>query len=97
MRFPLKAAFLGALATALSAAAPRASAEVNSEARTPAEVYERKTKVCDCLVYVAKDLKARSEASPDAGVATLLLLVDPTASLKDEMSALRDALPAAWA
>jgi hypothetical protein len=95
MRAPLQAAVLGVLAVAFGGAPTRAFSETASEARTPGEVYERKTKVSDCLAYVAKDLRTRYDAAPELGAATLLLVVDPTASLKDEIGALRVGLPEA--
>jgi hypothetical protein len=75
---------------------PLVSAEVASEARTPAEVFERKSRVEECLVYVARDLKARWEADRKQEPAELLLVIDPTTSMADEIKALQAALPKAW-
>jgi hypothetical protein len=86
------------LAFALAGGEPvrEAGAEATSQARNAAEVYERKARVEDCLVYVARDLKTRFDAAPDKGDAMLLLVVDPTTSLKNELAALRGALDEAW-
>ncbi len=73
-----------------------ATAEVSSEARTPAEVYERKPRILECLEYVARDLKARWESDKTQDPAALLLVIDPTTSMKDEIEALRAALKPAW-
>ena len=73
-----------------------AVAEVSSEARTPAEVYERKKNLLTCLSYVVRDLKARSEAAASQGPAELLLVIDPTTTLKDEIDLLRRGLKDAW-
>ena len=73
----------------------RAWGEASSEARTPAEVYERRSNVADCLAYVARDLKARA-GTPATADSVLLLVVDPTTSLADEISALSAALDAAF-
>jgi hypothetical protein len=91
------AAFL-LLAAALVGTVPvrESAAEATSQARNASEVYERKARVEDCLLYVARDLKTRFDAAPDRGDAMLLLLVDPTASLRNEMAALRGALDEAW-
>jgi hypothetical protein len=74
--------------TAVTAPAGEAHADAASEARTPAEVYERKARVLDCLLYVVRDLKARYDAMPQKGDAVLLLLVDPTSSFKNELAQL---------
>ncbi len=60
-------------------------AEVSSEARTPAEVYERRATFADALLYVAGDLAVRAAERDDLGPAHLLLVVDPTPSLGDEL------------
>ena len=67
-----------------------------NEARTAAETYERKSTIRDCLVYVARDLGARAQAARTDDPPCLLLLVDTTASMKNELEALKDALEAAW-
>ena len=67
-----------------------------TEARTPAEIYERKGRIADCLEYVAKDLKARQEADKSQASAQLLLVVDPTSSMKDEIAAMQAGLEAAY-
>jgi len=96
---PLRAA---ALALALlpligpSAAVPTAHAEVSNEARTPAEIYERKNSIHECLEYVAGDLKARWEADTDQAPAVLLLAVDPSTSMRNELVQLRSGLDVAW-
>ena len=89
------------LALALCAAlavspAGTARAEVASEARTPGEIYERKAHVAQCLLYVARDLKARWEKDETQPPAELLLVVDPTTSLKDEIDVLAASLDDAW-
>lgn len=107
MRHPARL-LAGALITALllpllaapwdgGALLPPARAEVSYEARTPAEIFERKSRIVDCLEYVAKDLKARWDADSTQPPAELLLLVDPTTSMKDEIAALQKGLPRAWA
>ncbi|MDA1193905.1 MAG: hypothetical protein O2894_01845 [Planctomycetota bacterium] len=73
-----------------------APAEVTSEARTPAEIYERKQHIADCLCYVARDLKARWEADTTQDPAELVLVIDPTSSLKDEIDVLAASLERAW-
>ncbi|MHC5011626.1 MAG: hypothetical protein ACYTG6_11880, partial [Planctomycetota bacterium] len=72
------------------------TADVSSEARTPAEVYERRGHLADCIVYVAKDLRVRYEADPDRGPAVLMLVVDPTPTLADELKVLGEALAEVW-
>lgn len=69
----------------------------STEARTAAEVYERRGAIADCLVYVAGNLNTRVAADPAITDAQLLLVLDPTASLRDEIEALRGALQDAWA
>jgi hypothetical protein len=98
LRWPLTGAFALLLFTLLppGSALREVAAEVSSEARTPAEVYERKQRVGDCLVYVAKDLKARWEADTARPPAELLLVIDPTTSMADEIAALQAALAEAW-
>ncbi len=76
--------------------APPAAAEVSSEARTAAEVFERKQHVGECVRYVARDLKARWEADKTQEPAELLLVVDPTTSMKDEIEVLQLSLESAW-
>jgi hypothetical protein len=84
---PLAALLLGSVTSA--------GADVSSEARTPGEIYERRASIRDCLVYVAKDLRVRFDAKPADGPACLLLVVDATTGLRDELEVLREALPAA--
>jgi hypothetical protein len=90
----------------LLGAAPRAreagAAPGNVEPRNPADVYERnKRSLKDVLVHVTGDLRVRAaamtggEAGGPQGV--LVLVVDPTPSLREEMEELRLALPAAVA
>ena len=71
-----------------------------NEARTPAETFERKATIKDCLIYVARDLTARYEAaSKDAKTtepAVLMLLVDSTRSMANELAALKDGLEELW-
>ena len=73
-------------------------AEESAEARTPAEIFERKPTIEECVVYVAKDLRTRYLAIPEAKrkPAVLLLAIDPTSSLKNEIEALRKCLQLAW-
>lgn len=59
------------------------------EARNPAEVYERRSRVIDALLYVVSDLKARAAAAPGRGDPVLLLVVDPEPALKNELAELR--------
>jgi hypothetical protein len=84
------------LLLAMLLAPPATHAEVSSEARTPAEIYERKAHLLECLRYVARDLKARWEADRTQPPAELVLVVDPTTSMKDEIRVLRQGLPQAW-
>src|SRR5205814_2263761 len=66
--------------------------------RNPADVYERnKTSMKDVFAHVASDLRARAEQWPKAekdpapgGV--LIVVVDPTTSMKAEMLEMREAL-----
>lgn len=74
-----------------------ARAEATSSARTMAETYERKDALEECLVYVASDLKTRTEADPDAGPALLLLLVDHTTPMISEIETVRRLLEKTWA
>jgi len=73
-----------------------ACAEGSSEARTSAEIYERKQRVAECLVYVARDLKTRWEADETQAPAELVLVIDPTTTMKDEIDAVRAALKDVW-
>lgn len=75
-----------------------AYAELSAEARTPAEIFERKPSIEECVVYVAKDLRTRYLAMPEAKrrPAVLLLVIDPTSSLKNEIEDLRKCLQLAW-
>ncbi len=75
---------------------PAAQAEVSSEARTSAEIFERKTHIGRCLEYVAKDLKARWEADKTQPSAELVLVIDPTTTMKDELGTIRAALRSLW-
>lgn len=86
----------GALLLALAASVGPVRRLSAGEARTPAEVYERKTRVADCLLYVVRDLKARVAAAPGRGDPVLLLVVDASAALANELLALRDAIDEAW-
>lgn len=71
---------------------PAARAEVSSEARTAAEIFERKSHVVDCLEYVAGDLRVRWADDKTQAPAELLLVVDPTTTLKDEIEVMRTGL-----
>lgn len=93
-RIRVAAALLAIVAWGATGTPPAARGEASSQARTPAEVYERRSRVEDCLLYVVKDLKTRFEAAPARGDAHLLLVVDPTASLADELKTLSAALEA---
>ena len=93
---PALALILAALVGGLPAGAPCATAEVSSEARTPAEIFERKAHLAECLKYVVRDLKARWEADATQPPAELLLVIDPTTTLKDEITVLQAALEPAW-
>lgn len=64
-------------------------------ARTPAEVYERRPRAGDAIAYVVADLKARAGAPP-AGDSALLLVVDATRSLADDLPGLSLALEDAF-
>ncbi len=85
-----------ALVVVLPVGRHQAAAEVASEARTPGEIYERKQHLGEVLCYVARDLKARWDADPKQPPAELLLVIDPTTSMKDEIEVLRASLPDAW-
>ncbi|MDJ0975993.1 MAG: hypothetical protein QNJ98_16155, partial [Planctomycetota bacterium] len=73
-------------------------AEESAQARTPAEIFERKPTIEECVVYVAKDLRTRYLAIPEAKrkPPVLLLVIDPTSSLRNEIEALRKCLQLAW-
>ncbi len=73
-----------------------ARAEGSSEARTSAEIFERKQRVAQCLVYVARDLKTRWEADRTQPPAELVLVIDPTTTMNDEIAAIRAALKDVW-
>ncbi len=102
MRFfssPLRAAVLVLLLLPLAGtdrALQTAAAEVSNEARTPGEIFERKPSIHECMAYVARDLKARWEADTKQPPAVLLLVVDPTTSMKNEIAELRSGLEVAW-
>lgn len=72
-----------------------ARAEVSSEARTPAEIYERRASVADALLYVVKDLRVR-HTNRGGAPPVLLLVVDAPAQMRDELGVLRDALQEAF-
>ena len=84
---PALAALL--LAALLRTAMPRAHAESDHEARTPAEIFERRPHIRTCVDYVAQDLKSRWEADRAQDPADLLFVIDPTTTMKDEIDALR--------
>jgi hypothetical protein len=67
--------------------APTACGEAPSEARNAAEVYERRSQPADALLYAVRDLKARV-GTPPKGDSALLLVVDATSSLRDDLSGL---------
>ncbi len=74
-----------------------AAAEATADARSAAEIYERKTKLIDCLEYVAKDLKTRAAAAKTEEPAVMLLAIDHTQSMANEIETLRLGLNKAWA
>ena len=74
-----------------------AVAGATADARSAAEVYERKTKLIDCLEYVAKDLKTRAAAAKSDEPAVMLLAIDHTQSMANEIETLRLGLNKAWA
>jgi len=82
-------------AVALAGRSPCVWGEAASEARTPAEVYERRANVSDCLAYVARDLKTRA-GTPAKGDSILLLVVDATTSLAGEVAELAAGLDGAF-
>ena len=82
---------------ALVAAGTLPPATAANEARTAAETYERKGRLADCLVYVAKDLGARAEQAGTDDPPKLLLVLDTTRSMANELEALKGALDEAWA
>lgn len=92
---------LGLLACAAAAGAgflpspSLACAGPAGSARTPAEVYERRTRAGDAIAYVAGDLKLRAGV-PAAGDSALLLLVDATRSLANDLPGLVLALEDAF-
>ncbi len=98
------AALLALGALAASAGGPAAAAPGGVEPRTQADVFERnKSSLKDVLVHVTGDLKSRanawaasSRAGSGAG-AILVLVVDPTSSMRGEMQEIHDALPEAVA
>ncbi len=67
-----------------------------NEARTPAETFERKGRIADCLVYVAKDLAARAARTGTSDPPLLLLVLDTTSSMANELTAIKGALDEAW-
>ena len=79
----------------LSSGGPARAAPA-TEARTPSETFERKPTIAACLKYVVSDLAARAKASPQDGPAQLLLVIDPTRSLVEEIKTVRDALESVW-
>lgn len=81
----------------LVATGPLPVARAANEARTAAETYERKGRLADCLVYVAKDLGARAERAGTTDPPKLLLVLDTTRSMANELEALKGALDEAWA
>jgi len=89
-------ALIALCALGVAGGARPVDAESSSEARTAAEVFERRERLADCLEYVARDLKTRTEAAGGTVPPQLLLVVDPTAAMKDEIGALQAALDGAW-
>ncbi|MDJ0522473.1 MAG: hypothetical protein QNJ90_10430 [Planctomycetota bacterium] len=71
-------------------------AVASSEARTAAEIYERRPHLKDCIEYIARELKARWEADKQQDSAELVLVIDPTTTMKDEIETLRAALKGIW-
>lgn len=90
-----RAACLLAATLLLTGLRPEPGAAAN-EARTAAETYERKSCIRDCLVYVARDLGARAAKAGTTDPPKLLLLVDTTTSMKNELAAIQEGLDAAW-
>jgi hypothetical protein len=84
------------LALAVFLGARDAVSEVSSEARSPADVYERKHTLRDCVLFVAAEMKTRVEEAPMPDPPVLLLLVDPTPSMRGEIQALSDLLEEVW-
>ena len=90
---------LGALAllvAALFLSPPLAAARTDVEARSASEVYERKATLAACVTYVAEEMKARVENAGGTAQSELLLVVDPTASLADDIAAISESLTAMW-
>lgn len=73
---------------------PAAAAPAGA-ARTPAEVYERRARAGDAIAYAVGDLKARA-GTPPAGDCALLLVVDATRSLANDLPGLGLALEDAF-
>lgn len=80
----------------LFAALPGRIAWTDGAARTPAETYERKSSIRDCLVHVAADLAARQKALALPGPAQLVIVLDTTSSMNNEVAAIRAALAEMW-
>jgi hypothetical protein len=78
------------------ALAGAARADVAPEARTPAEVYERRGRIEDCVLFVVRDLQRRHAVAPERGPPALLLVLDATSSLGPDLAALRACLPQAF-
>ncbi|MFV1958936.1 MAG: hypothetical protein ACC662_05935, partial [Planctomycetota bacterium] len=70
---------------------PKARAGDWSEAREPTAVYERGSTLVEALRHVTKDLAIR--VKEEGGTADLLLVVDPTPTLRDEIDLLAALVP----
>jgi hypothetical protein len=84
------------LALVLAVALRAAAADVGAESRSAADVFERKPTLRDALVFVASDLAARHARDRATAPAVLLLVVDPTASMRAEVVAIAAALDDVW-
>ncbi len=93
-RLLLRPSFALAAALLLAGLTPPPGAEggVATEARTPAEVYERGRDFRDAVRFVARDLALRAEARPEAGAGALMLVIDPTPSLVPRLKQLAAAI-----
>lgn len=97
-RVRITSALLGLLiaSVALPGASPEVEARGSTSARTSGEIYERKETIAGCLELVAGDLKVRSEKSRSKDPPVLLLVVDPTVSLRREIAVIQRELPLIW-
>ncbi len=71
-------------------------ARVDVEARSASEIYERKGTIAACVTYVAEELKARVQNTGGKAQSELLLIVDPAASLSDDIAAMAASLQEVW-